>query len=206
MKIEINLKIFFLLILLLMFDNINTYLIFLFFILVHELAHLIVGILIGGKPQKMTISIFGVSIEFYSYGKNKIFSKIIFFFIGPLINIFIGIMCYKYMKDSNEKTLIVYTNFALGIFNLLPILPLDGGKIMKEILKVLFGFEKSNKIMIFISKCFLVIASLIYSVLIIEIKNIMILFLLIYLWYLYSIEEKKYMLYLKTKAAIRNII
>lgn len=206
MKIEINLKIFFLLILLLMFDNINTYLIFLFFILVHELAHLIVGILIGGKPQKMTLSIFGVSIEFYSYGKNKTFSKIIFFFIGPLINILIGIMCYKYMKDSNEKTLIVYTNFALGIFNLLPILPLDGGKIMKEILKVLFGFEKSNKIMIFISKCFLVIASLIYSVLIIEIKNIMILFLLIYLWYLYSIEEKKYMLYLKTKAAIRNII
>ena len=206
MKIEINLKIFFLLILLLMFDNINTYLIFLFFILVHELAHLIVGILIGGKPQKMTLSIFGVSIEFYSYGKNKTFSKIIFFFIGPLINILIGIMCYKYMKDSNEKTLIVYTNFALGIFNLLPILPLDGGKIMKEILKVLFGFEKSNKIIIFISKCFLVIASLIYSVLIIEIKNIMILFLLIYLWYLYSIEEKKYMLYLKTKAAIRNII
>lgn len=206
MKIEINLKIFFLLILLLLFDNINTYLIFLFFILVHELSHLIVGILIGGKPQKMTLSIFGVSIEFYSYGKNKTFSKIIFFFIGPLINILIGIMCYKYMKDSNEKTLIVYTNFALGIFNLLPILPLDGGKIMKEILKALLGFEKSNKIMIFVSKCFLVIASLIYSALIIEIKNIMILFLLIYLWYLYSIEEKKYMLYLKTKAAIRNII
>ena len=206
MKIEINLKIFFLLLLLLLFDNINTYLIFLFFILVHELAHLIVGILIGGKPQKMTLSIFGVSIEFYSYGKNKTFSKIIFFFIGPLINILIGIMCYKYMKDSNEKTLIVYTNFALGFFNLLPILPLDGGKIIKEILKVLLGFEKSNKIMIFVSKCFLMIVSLIYSVLIIEIKNIMILFLLIYLWYLYSIEEKKYMLYLKTKAAIRNII
>lgn len=206
MKIEINLKIFFLLILLLLFDNINTYLIFLFFILVHELAHLIVGILIGGKPQKMTLSIFGVSVEFYSYGKNKTFSKIIFFFIGPLINILIGIICYKYMKDSNEKILIVYTNFALGIFNLLPILPLDGGKIIKEILKVILGFEKSNKIMIFVSKCFLMIVSLIYSVLIIEIKNVMILFLLIYLWYLYSIEEKKYMLYLKTKAAIRNII
>ena len=110
------------------------------------------------------------------------------------------------MKDSNEKILIVYTNFALGIFNLLPILPLDGGKIIKEILKVILGFEKSNKIMIFVSKCFLMIVSLIYSVLIIEIKNVMILFLLIYLWYLYSIEEKKYMLYLKTKAAIRNII
>lgn len=206
MKIEINFKIFFLLILLLLFDNVNTYLIFLFFIIIHEFSHLIVGILIGGKPQKMTISIFGVSIEFYSYGKNKTFGKLIFFLIGPFINLVIGILCYKYMKYSNEKSLIVYTNFALGIFNLLPILPLDGGKIMKEILKVILGFEKSNKIMIFISKCFLMLASLIYSVLIIEIKNIMILFLLMYLWHLYSIEEKKYMLYLKTKAAIRNII
>lgn len=206
MKIEINLKIFFLLILLFMFNNINTYLIFLFFILIHELAHLVIGILIGGIPKKMTISVFGVSIDFYSYGKNKVLSKLLFFFIGPLINILIGIFCYKFMNNSAEKNLIVYTNFAIGIFNLFPILPLDGGKIMKEILKVLFGFEMSNKIMIFVSKGFLLIASLIYSVLIIKIKNIMILFLLMYLWYLYSIEEKKYILYLKTKSAIKNII
>lgn len=206
MKIEINLKIFFLLLLLFLSDNINTYLIFLFFILIHEFAHLIVGVLIGGKPKKMTISIFGISIEFFSYGKNKTFSKLIFFFIGPLINILIAYLCYKYMRESNAKLVIVYTNLALGFFNLLPILPLDGGKIMKEILKVMLGFEKSNKIMIFVSKSILMLASLAYSVLIIKIKNIMILFLLLYLWYLYTIEEKKYILYLKTKDAIKNII
>ena len=66
MKIEINLKIIFVLIFLFMFDNMNTYLVFLFFILIHEIAHLIVGICIGGIPKKMNISIFGVSIEFYS--------------------------------------------------------------------------------------------------------------------------------------------
>ena len=205
MKIEINLKIFFLIFLLFIIDNINTYLIFLIFILIHELSHLIVGILIGGKPQKMTISIFGLSIEFYSYGKSKTISKLLFLLIGPLVNIFIGYWCNKYMTYSEEKTLIVYTNFALGFFNLLPILPLDGGKILKEILKVILGFEKSDKIVIFISKTILIFATLIYSVLIIKIKNIMILFLLIYLWYLYAVEEKKYVLYLKTKNAIKNI-
>lgn len=206
MKIEINLKILFLLILLFFIDNINTYFVFLLFILIHELAHLFVGILIGGRPQKMIISIFGISIDFYSYGKNKTISKLIFFLIGPLTNIFIGYVCCRYMKDSYIKELIVYTNFALGIFNLFPILPLDGGKILKEVFKVICGFEKSNEIMIFISKAFLMIVSFIYGILIIKIKNIMILFLLLYLWYLYSIEEKKYILYLKTKAAIKNII
>ena len=110
------------------------------------------------------------------------------------------------MKKSNLKDLIVSTNLAIGIFNLLPILPLDGGKILKEIFRILFGFEMSNKITIFISKSFLIIITLIYSILIIKIKNIMILFLLGYLWYLYYIEEKKYILYLKTKGAVKNII
>ena len=206
MRIEINLKIFLAIILFFMFNSINTYLSFMFFILIHEIAHLIVGVIIGGVPQKMTISIFGVSIEFYSYGKNKSLHRIIFFFVGPLINFIIGFLCNKFMKNAELKEIIVMTNYAIAIFNLIPILPLDGGKILKEILKKIFGFEKSNRIMIFISKLFLVIASLIYSILIIEVKNIMILLLLIYLWYLYMIEEKKYALYVKAKKAIENIM
>lgn len=206
MKIEINLKIILALIFFFMFNNINTYLIFLFFILIHEVSHLIVGIAIGGIPKKMTVSVFGVSIEFYSYGKNKSLHKLIFFAIGPLVNFIIGFLCNYFMKNSELKTLIVTTNFAIGIFNLIPILPLDGGKILKEILKILVGFDSSNKIMIFISKWFLIIISLIYSILIIKVQNIMILFLLIYLWYLYMIEEKRYYLYLKAKESIQNII
>lgn len=206
MRIEINLKIIFVLILLFMFNNISTYLIFLFFILIHELAHLLVGVIIGGVPKKLSITILGVSIEFFSYGKNKTINKLIFFSIGPLVNLLICFICNKFMGNSYMKNLIINTNLAIGIFNLFPILPLDGGKILKEFLRICFGFEKSNKITIFISKLFLIIISLIYSVLIIKIKNIIILILLIYLWYLYSIEEKKYNLYLKTKMAMKKII
>ncbi|MBR3614008.1 MAG: hypothetical protein IKL55_02390 [Clostridia bacterium] len=206
MKIEINLKMIFALIFIFMFNNINTYLIFLFFILIHELAHLLIGICIGGIPNKMTLSLFGASIEFYSYGKNKIIGKLLFFSIGPITNFIIGIMCNEFMKESEMKNLIVITNFAIGSFNMIPILPLDGGKILKEILILLFGFENSNKISMFVSKSILIIASLSYSILILKIHNIVILFLLIYLWYLYYIEEKKYTLYLKTKGAIKNIM
>ena len=70
MKIEINLKIILVLILFLLLNNIDTYIIFLIFILIHELAHLFVGIMIGGKPRKLNLNQLGVSLEFYSYGKN----------------------------------------------------------------------------------------------------------------------------------------
>lgn len=206
MKIEINLKIIFAIIFYFIFDNIKIYFIFLIFILLHELAHLIVGIAIGGIPKKMTISILGVSLEFYSYGKNKIIHRILFFAVGPIINLIIGFLYSKLMPEQEIKDIIVKTNYAIGIFNLLPIIPLDGGKILREILKFCIDADKANILVIFVSKTVLVCLTLIYSVLILKIKSIMILLLLIYLWYMYSIEEKRYNLYEKARKTIRNII
>lgn len=207
MKIEINLKIILAILLFLLIDNINTYLIFLFFILVHEIAHLIVGIALGGKPNKLTISLFGVSLNFYSYSKTKILYKIIFYAIGPIVNIIIATLIMWLIKEQLfiiKKIIII--NYAIGIFNLLPILPLDGGNIIKEFLKIFFDTEKATKITIYFSKVILVIITLVYSILIIKIKNIIILFLIVYLWYLYGEEERKYHMYLKAKESINNIL
>ncbi len=207
MKIEINLKIILAILLFLLIENINTYLIFLFFILVHEIAHLIVGIALGGKPNKLTISLFGVSLNFYSYSKTKILYRIIFYAIGPIVNIIIATLIMCLIKEQLfiiKKIIII--NYAIGIFNLLPILPLDGGNIIKEFLKIFFDTEKATKITIYFSKVILVIITLVYSILIIKIKNIIILFLIVYLWYLYGEEERKYHMYLKAKESINNIL
>lgn len=207
MKIEINLKIVFAILLFLMIKNLNTYLIFFVFILIHEIAHLIVGIVLGGKPKKMIISMFGVSLEFYSYVKAKIFYKIIFYAIGPAINIIIALLLsYIYTEKNLLIEKVIITNYMIGIFNLIPILPLDGGKIIKEFLKIFLKVETANKISIYVSKVILITISLIYSVLIIRVKNIIILFLIMYLWYLYTLEERKFLIYSKTNAAIKNMV
>lgn len=138
MKIEINLKIVFVIILFFLLKSLDLYFMFLVFVLIHELAHLIVGILIGGKPKKLHINPLGVSLEIYSYGKNKSLNKILFFLIGPLTNLLLAIL-FMYMKiDNIVKEKIIYTNLAICLFNLLPILPLDGGKILREILIAIF--------------------------------------------------------------------
>ena len=41
--------------------------------------------------------------------------------------------------------MIIYANILLIIFNLMPIYPLDGGRILKGILYVLFGKKKAEK-------------------------------------------------------------
>lgn len=206
MKIEINLKIVFIILLFFLINNLDTYIIFLIFVLIHELAHLLVGILIGGIPEKMTISPLGMSLEFYSYGKDKRMCRILFFAIGPIANFIIAFITKIFFKENELTTIIIYTNIAIGIFNLMPILPLDGGKIIKEILKCFFKTEKVNCFIIHFSKFYLMLISFIYGILIIKIKNIMILILILYLWHLYFIEEKKYHIYEKANNSIKNII
>jgi len=190
MKIEINLKIIFVIILFLIFNSLDIYIMFLVFVFLHEVSHLI-------NPL-------GISLEIYSYGKNKPLNKIIFYLSGPLMNLLLAIIFYYINLEIILKEKIIYTNMAICLFNLLPILPLDGGKVLKEIFGIFFGKEMSNIIMINFSKVFLGFISLAYSILILKLKNIYILVLLVYLWYLYFIEEKKYLILIKTMEEIKK--
>ena len=86
MKIEINLKIILLAILFFILKQIDIYLIFIIFIIIHEMAHLIVGMTCGLRPKVFSINPLGVSIEFYMYQQRKSSKKIITYLAGPLIN------------------------------------------------------------------------------------------------------------------------
>lgn len=202
MKIEINLKIFFIIILFFLFNYLDTYIIFLIFVIFHELAHLIWGVIIGGKPKSICLNPLGISLEFYSYGKDKSYNKLILYLIGPLINFVFAIIFWKFDLISKYNEKIIYTNLALTIFNLMPIIPLDGGKALLEIIKMFSNVEFANKFTIIFSKTILTIISLAYSILILKMKNIFILILLIYLWILFLREEKKYNLYERIKRSL----
>lgn len=188
MKIEINLKIIFVFLLFVLLNNIDTYIIFLIFIIIHEMSHLTVAILIGAVPKKISINPFGVSLELYSYEKIDFWGRMFFFSIGPFTNFIIALISF-FLKFND---LIIYTNLAILCFNVLPILPLDGGKILKEILNKFIGNNRSIEYTLLVSKIFLCIFTYLYSIFIILIKNVYILLLILYLWYLYLQEEKKY--------------
>jgi stage IV sporulation protein FB len=90
---------------------------------------------------------------------------------------------------------------------LIPIIPLDGGRIFKEILTNFIGNKNANEFMIISTKVILAIITLIYSIVIFKMKNIAIFLLIIYLWYLYLIEEKKVKMVSKVYDALsKNLI
>lgn len=93
--------------------------------------------------------------------------------------------------DENLKTKIVYTNLLLAIFNLIPIMPLDGGKILKEFLLKKIGNKQASIFMNQLTQAILVAFTLLYSIAILQIKNFALFLLILYLWYLKYLEDKK---------------
>ena len=184
----------------------KIYIYFFISILMHEISHIIIAKIYKINIKYLRVSIFGFSAQIENNKKNKLKQKIFMYLAGPLSNFLLANIFYFYNIEFLEKIKLIYINLSLGIFNLLPILPLDGGNILKEVLKIKYKNLKANKISLLISKVCLASLIFAYSILIIKVKNISILALIIYLIYLNFIEERKIKLLERTyKILDRNL-
>ena len=158
----------------------------------------------GLKPKVFKINPLGVSIEFYIYKSRKSYKKIVTYLAGPILNFVMSIL-FIFVPISEELRLkIIYTNLLLGIFNLIPIMPLDGGKIMKEILVKQVGNKEATIFMNSLTKVILVLVTIIYSILILKIQNFAIFLLILYLWYLKYLEDRKMAIFLRAYEVIEK--
>lgn len=203
MSIKIDLKIFLFSIIFWFTKQIELYAILMIFAFIHELGHLICGLILGFKPNSIKINPFGFQITFdthiedYNYrikkGNELCVKKIIIALAGPVINVLTAILCLMIPNDSIiQKEIIIYANLLLAIFNIIPIYPLDGGRIIKEIINIIKGRKEAYELTSKISKVTIIILTIIVSITILYVHNIALLIILMYLWYLVIKNEKLY--------------
>lgn len=203
MNIKVNLNIFLFLVLFFITNQLEIYALIMIFALIHELAHLICGLFLGFEPDTLKIMPLGFGIQFKTkvkdYNKKILksnvlsFKKIIIALAGPVINCIIAVIGILNHFNSN----IVYANILLALFNLIPIYPLDGGRIIKNMLKLFCGNRKAIQYMNNISNIFIIVLTMISSILILLFKNISILLIIIFLWILVIKENKRFNTYNK---------
>ena len=190
------------------------------FAIIHELGHLIAGILLGMKPEKIEIKVFGVSISFdvkkedynikIKKGNLLEVKKIFVALAGPLTNVFIMIIFISNIFDISyyDKILIIFSNMTLILFNILPIYPLDGGRILKGIFYILKGKYKAEEYIYHISYITLIILTAISSITLLYFKNIAIFIAIIFLWGLQikenTIYQNRRKLYEAIKMELKN--
>ncbi len=201
MKIRIDLKIFLIILIFLLTKQIQIYMIIMLFALIHEIGHLLAGIILKQKPEKVEIIPVGISITFKTkledinkkIGKSNLLEikKILIALAGPITNIIIIIITLKIPINIIQKAIITYANLIIAIFNLLPIYPLDGGRILKGILNIIAGKIKTIKYINTISIISTIITTIILSIATWYNKNIAIIFICIYLWIIMIKEIQK---------------
>lgn len=216
MSLKIDLKIFALLILFYFTNQLEIYLSIMLFAIIHEFGHLIVGLILGEKTKEIKINPMGLSILFkiqpeeYNKKVKKAplleLKKIFIAFAGPLTNMIIILIASFIQIDVNIRSLIISSNLVIAMFNLLPIYPLDGGRILKGILHIFLGKMKSEKMMNDISIISTIILTAIASIAIYYFKNIAIFLIIIYIWCIVLNENKKYKLKEKMYQTIKQKI
>lgn len=117
----------------------NNFIVYFFLLFIHELGHTLTGIILGYKLDK---------IKFYPYGGVTLFkcsynTPLIKEFLVLIMGPFFQIIGYYILKQFvNYDYLIIY-HYTLLLFNLLPIYPLDGGKLLNIILNYRFNYKLS---------------------------------------------------------------
>lgn len=174
-----------------MIEQIEIYVLLMFFAIIHELGHMLAGILLRLKPKLFEIQPFGVGIVFENFEiKEK--DKIIISLAGPIINILLAIVL-NYIKIYN-KEIFINTNILLAIFNLIPIYPLDGGRILKAVVKLCKKEKNVEDIINRISNLLMIILTMCSSILILLYRNIGLFIIVMYLWFIVIKENKRYIL------------
>ena len=208
MSLKIDLKIFLFLFLFLLTSQIEMYIILMIFAIIHELGHLVAGLILKFKPEEVKLTPVGLQIRFkidsreynekIKEARSLNIKKAIIALAGPLTNLIIAVVTIiiGYFNANIQNTyiyqIIIYANFLIAMFNLIPIYPMDGGRVLNELLKIFIGNKKAYKITYIVSKTILILLTAVASILILYIHNIAIVIILAYLWYLEVIEIRRY--------------
>ena len=199
MRFKIDLKIFLFLILFYFTRQIETYVIIIFFAIFHEFGHLLAGLAMGMKPEKIELMPWGLSISFKltinDYNKKimkgnlLVIKKIVVALAGPITNLIIISVTKNLKIDIFLKLMIIYSNLLLIVFNLIPIYPLDGGKILKETLHIFLGKKQAEKYTNYFSFTVLILITFIASIAVFYLENVSVFLITVFLWALYIKQD-----------------
>ena len=204
MSLKIDLKIFIFFILFYLTKQIKLYATIMILCIIHELGHVLMGLVLGLKIEKIEIMPMGLSVSFklniedfnkkIQKGSVLQLKKIAIAIAGPLTNLIMLLIVLNTNINlkivSNE--ILAYANILIMLFNLLPIYPLDGGRIFKELIQIFEGSIKAKIYIRKISKVVVIILTMLASIGILYLKNIAIFFIIIYLWIIVIKENKQY--------------
>ena len=138
-------------------------------VLVHELAHSFYALKKGGRVQDITLLMIG-GVSNISTPPKTTRQEAVMALVGPLTSLFLAAVFYIANRvvaglDSFDLQFALFylaeMNLFLGLFNLLPAFPMDGGRVARALLAERYGVLRATQIAAGLGKAFAVLFGII---------------------------------------------
>ena len=202
MKVRFDYKILIIICIFIITKQINLYLLLLFFTALHEVGHIVIAKILNQKiyiinilPVGLSVQL-GININDYNnkFLKARIINlkKVLIGIAGPLTSLLIIYIIYFFRINTYffNTEVLVYSNLLICLFNILPIYPMDGELVIRNLLKIICGMQLGNKIARIISHSTLIIITVVSYIVILKVHNIGIFLILVYLWYRFFKDKR----------------
>ncbi len=162
----------------------------------HELAHCFVAKLFNVRIMEIEIFPLGGVVKMENELSLDPFKEIIVAFAGPAINFIMILVAFVSLNNiyygNSTYNIFLIMNLSIGVFNCLPIIPLDGGRIFRALLTYMCGFKEATLIAVKLGKIIAVFIFLIgiYMTIMYEIEYLYVIVLSLFLYRTTNSEKK----------------
>ncbi len=135
-------------------------------VLLHEFGHVFMALFFGITTPKIVLYPFG-GIAWMNRIPRDPRQEIFIAFAGPTVNLLIAVILFIVTGASLTFTdtvdvrtfsdivpVLLWVNLAVGLFNLLPAFPMDGGRIFRALVAMRLPYEKATSLAVLVGEIF----------------------------------------------------
>jgi Zn-dependent protease len=137
-------------------------------VLLHEIAHSLYAVRTGGRVRDITLMMIG-GVSRLSEPPRSPVHEAVMALVGPLTSVALAGVLYAVhvaIRGSGSFNLqfaffhLAAMNLVLGVFNLLPAFPLDGGRIVRGLLATRIGARRATRVAAVLGRAFAILFAL----------------------------------------------
>lgn len=114
--------------------------------IIHETGHIICLLFMGEHPKLIELSFYGIKLERTPMPENGMIDELAVYASGPAANFILSALLFVIGNAAQGMRTAAVISLCVGIFNLIPCRPLDGGNILFFVLCRYMNEEKAGRV------------------------------------------------------------